>query len=140
MGGRGEVEELLQSLELLSHLQLQSALAEARRTGARLVPTLVNLGYIDGSVLARLLGKYYNVPLIDLGKIVIDGRALGSVPRDVCLRLRVLPVRMRGEVLIVAMDDPSDAQALDELRAITKLHPEPVVTSASLLDAALGGD
>ena len=135
-----DVGELLLSLELLSRDQLQRAVAEARRSGQRLVPTIAKLRYIDSWALAKLVGKYFRVPLIDLGKVVIDGRALASVPVEVCRRLRVLPVRLRGETLVVAMDDPSDSQALDELCSITKLHPEPVVTSTSLLDAALRDD
>jgi type IV pilus assembly protein PilB len=126
-------------LALLSRDQLRRALDEADRTGRSLAATLVTLGYIEEEALVGFLTRGYRVPRVDLAQVSSDTHAAAAVPRDVCARLRVIPLRICGGVLVVAMDDPSDSAVLDELRSVAKLEPAPVVAAVSALAAALGG-
>ena len=133
-----DLAERLLTLGVLSREQLQHALDEVTRTGRRLVPTIVALGYLDEEALAELLANQYRLPRVDLVQVSSKPGALAAVPREMCWRLRVVPLRLHGGVLVVAMDDPSDSAALDELRSVTKLEPAPVIAPVSAVEAALG--
>jgi len=131
------IGELLVREKMLSLQQLQQAQDEAKRTGKRLGATLARLGYVDDQKLTSFVAKQYSLPSINLAEIEIDPAVLKLIPREICEKHQVIPVRRNGPTLIVAMADPSNIYAIDELKFLTQYNIEPVVASESGLEAAL---
>jgi type IV pilus assembly protein PilB len=131
------IGELLVREKMVSIQQLQQAQDEAKRTGKRLGATLARLGYVDDTKLTQFVAKQYSLPSINLSEIDIDASVLKLVPREICEKHQVIPVRRNGPTLIVAMADPSNIYAIDELKFLTQYNIEPVVASEAGLEAAL---
>ena len=131
------IGELLVREKMLSLQQLQQAQDEAKRTGKRLGATLSRLGYVKDQDLTQFVARQYSLPSINLGEIEIDAAVLKLVPREICEKHQVIPVRRNGPTLIVAMADPSNIYAIDELKFLTQYNIEPVVASEGALEAAL---
>jgi type IV pilus assembly protein PilB len=112
---------------LITDEQLQDGFREARKEGTRLGHALVHLGFVAEDQLTRLLAKQYRVPAVDLGKVQVDPKILRLIPGEVALKHLVLPLRRMGRTLTVAMVNPSDMGAIDDLKFITRLDIEPVV-------------
>jgi hypothetical protein len=132
-----DLAERLSTLAIVSRDELARAREEGDRTGRSLAAALVDLGYIAADALALFICEQYHLPRVDLTGVSSDAVALAAVPLDVRMRLRVVPLRVRRPVLLIAVDDPSDTAVIDELKRITMLHPEAVVASVPDLDAAL---
>jgi len=131
------IGELLVREKMLSLQQLQQAQDEAKRTGKRLGATLARLGYVNDQALTQFVAKQYSLPSINLGEIEIDVAVLKLVPREICEKHQVIPVRRNGPTLIVAMADPSNIYAIDELKFLTQYNIDPVVASEASVQAAL---
>lgn len=131
------IGELLVREKMLSLQQLQQAQEEAKRTGKRLGATLSRLGYVKDQELTQFVAKQYSLPSINLAEIEIEAGVLKLVPREICEKHQVIPVRRNGPTLIVAMADPANIYAIDELKFLTQYNIEPVVASESQLEAAL---
>jgi len=119
MGGRLKLGQLLVNKKLITPEQLQAALGEHEQWGARLGMTLVRLGFLDEEDLVRALAGQLRLPVARIkGKHVKDD-ILERVPCELAEKYRCLPLFMREEagsrVLFVAMEDPSDLEAIDDL-------------------------
>jgi type IV pilus assembly protein PilB len=112
---------------LITQEQLQKGLAEARSSNTRLGIVLVKLGFVEEDELTRALARQYRVPAVDLEKVQVDPRILKLVSGDVAFKHLVLPLRRMGRTLTVAMANPSDLGAIDDLKFITRYEIEPVV-------------
>ncbi|MDB4954634.1 MAG: type pilus assembly ATPase PilB, partial [Myxococcales bacterium] len=131
------IGELLVREKMLSLQQLQQAQDEAKRTGKRLGATLSRLGYVNDQALTQFVAKQYSLPSINLAEIEIEAAVLKLVPREICEKHQVVPVRRNGPTLIVAMADPSNIYAIDELKFLTQYNIEPVVASEASVEQAL---
>src|SRR3984885_14002258 len=131
------IGELLVREKMLSLQQLQQAQDEAKKTGKRLGATLARLGYVNDQALTQFVAKQYSLPSINLSEIEIEASVLKLVPREICEKHQVVPVRRNGPTLIVAMADPSNIYAIDELKFPTQYNIEPVVASEASVEAAL---
>jgi len=131
------IGELLVREKMLSLQQLQQAQDEAKRTGKRLGATLARLGYVDDQRLTQFVAKQYSLPSINLGEVEIDQSVLKLIPREICEKHQVIPIRRNGPTLIVAMADPSNIYAIDELKFLTQYNIEPVVASEAGVESAL---
>jgi type IV pilus assembly protein PilB len=131
------IGELLVREKMLSLQQLQQAQDEAKRTGKRLGATLARLGYVNDQALTQFVAKQYSLPSINLSEIDIEQQVLKLVPREICEKHQVIPVRRNGPTLIVAMADPSNIYAIDELKFLTQYNIDPVVSSEQGIEAAL---
>src|SRR6476660_588046 len=127
------IGELLVREKMLSLQQLQQAQEEAKRTGQRLGATLSRLGYVKDQELTQFVAKQYSLPSINLAEIEIEPTVLKLIPREICEKHQVIPVRRNGPTLIVAMADPSNIYAIDELKFLTQYNIEPVVASEAAL-------
>ncbi|MBI4822267.1 MAG: type IV-A pilus assembly ATPase PilB [Deltaproteobacteria bacterium] len=125
----GRLGELLVRENLISLQQLQAAQEEQRKTGGRLGYNLTKLGYIEENELTTFLSKQYGVPAINLSDFEIDSEVIALVPRDVAEKHQVIPVNRAGASLIVAMADPSNIFAIDDLKFLTGYNIEVVVAS-----------
>ncbi len=120
---------------LITPQQLDQALAESRSTGVRLGFSLVRLGFIEEGELAKMLARQHRVPAVELENAKFDPALLRLIPADVALRHLVVPLRRAGRVLTVAMADPGDTGAIDDLKFITRLEIEPVIAGEFSLRA-----
>lgn len=108
-------EKLLQT-GLITPDQLQIALHEQRRSGKMLGTILVQLGFLDGESLASILAERTGCASINLKNAVIDPELLQKLPKNVAQRCRAVPVNLQNNILQVAMADPYDVVAMDEIR------------------------
>ncbi len=109
--------------------QLKTAIQEQKETGKRLGETLLNLGYIDEHQLVAYLSKQYGVPAINLDQFDISLDVLRSVSRESAIKHKLIPINKSGSTLVVAMSDPSNIFAVDDLKFATGHNIEVVVTS-----------
>jgi type IV pilus assembly protein PilB len=121
------IGELLVREGLISQEQLVAALQDARQGNTRLGFSLVKLGFIPEPELTRALAKQYRVPAVDLDRVVIDPKIIKLVPAEQAHKHLVLPLRRVGRMLTVAMANPTDAGAIDNLKFITRHDIEPVI-------------
>ena len=112
---------------LITDEQLKEGLAEAKTSGTRIGYALVKLGFVAEEELTRMLAKQYRVPAVDLDKVNVDAKILKLISADVAQKHLVLPLRRVGRTLTVAMTNPTDFSAIDDLKFITKLDIEPVI-------------
>ena len=132
----GRLGELLVRENLISVQQLRKAQEEQQKSGARIGTALIKTGAIEESKLTDFLSKQYGVPAINLKDFDIDPEIIKLVPKDVALKHLVIPVNRAGPSLIVAMCDPSNIYAVDDLKFLTGYNIEAVVASEpSIRDA-----
>ncbi len=112
---------------LINEEQLQDALKDAKDNGTRVGFSLVKLGFVAEEELTRMLSKQYRVPAVDLEKVKVDQKVLKVIDGDVAYKHLVLPLRKVGRTLTVAMANPTDMSALDDLKFITRFDIEPVI-------------
>ena len=122
---------------LITEEQLQEALKEARQTKTRIGFALVKLEMVAEDELTRALAKQFRVPAVDLDKVQVEEKILKLVPEDVAMKHRVLPLRKVGRTLTVAMANPTDVGALDNLKFITRFEIEPVIVGEYTLQKHL---
>jgi len=124
---------------LINEKQLQDALVESRESKSRLGYALVKLGFVEEEELTRMLAKQYRVPAVDLTKVTVDPKILKIVPGEVAFKHLVLPLRRVGRTLTVAMANPTDLGAIDDLKFITRYDIEPVIVGEYTLRKHLEG-
>lgn len=117
--------------------QLKSAIQEQKHSGRKLGETLLNLGYIDENQLVAYLSKQYAVPAINLEQFEVSEDALDLVPRDSALKHKLVPIDRSGSTLVVAMADPSNIFAIDDLKFATGQNIEVVVASERSIKTAI---
>jgi type IV pilus assembly protein PilB len=129
--------ELLAREKLISLQQLRQAQDEQRRTGQNLGATLAKLGYISDGEITSFLSAQYRVPAINLDEYEIDQDVLKLVSKDVCDKHKIIPVSRAGNSLIMAMADPTNLHAIDDIKFLTGFNVEPVVASETAIAAAV---
>jgi type IV pilus assembly protein PilB len=121
------IGDLLVREGLITAVQLAAALQDARQNNTRIGYSLVKLNCIPEAELTRALAKQYRVPAVDLDRVVIDPKIIKLIPGDQAMKHLVLPLRRVGRMLTVAMANPTDAGAIDNLKFITRHDIEPVI-------------
>ena len=114
---------------LITADQLQRALAEQKGTREKLGSVLVRMNFLTEDKLLSFLSRQYSVPSVALSHLDIDPEVLKLVPSQLAERLHVLPVKRSGNVLTLAMADPTNVLALDDIAFFTNLQIQPVVAS-----------
>ncbi|ABS24880.1 type IV-A pilus assembly ATPase PilB [Anaeromyxobacter sp. Fw109-5] len=133
----GRLGELLVRENLISLQQLQRAQDEQRKTGGRIGSLLVRTGAIAEHDLTSFLSKQYGVPAISLKDFDIDDEVLKLVPKSTAEKHQVVPVNRAGASLIVAMSDPSNIFAIDDIKFLTGYNVEVVVASEQAIKEAI---
>jgi type IV pilus assembly protein PilB len=138
-----KIGEILMQAGLIDAKQLSIALAEQARTGGKLGVILVDLGFTSDDALSRALADQSGVDHIDADDANVDQAAVALVPEVVARKLSALPLRVEGKNLVVAMSNPTDIVAIDELQRSTSLFVRVVSTGhrqlLRALDRAYGG-
>jgi type IV pilus assembly protein PilB len=131
------IGELLVRENMISLQQLQKAQDEAKRSGQRIGATLARLGFVDDNELSAFVAKQYGLKAINLNNMELDAELLKLIPKDVAQRHQVVPLERSGSTLTVAMSDPSNIYAIDELKFLTQYNIRPVVASESAIEATI---
>jgi len=129
--------ELLVREKLISLQQLRRAQDEQKRSGQNLGYTLAKLGYISDGEITNFLSTQYRLPAINLDEYEIESDVVKLVARDVCEKHRIMPVSRSGASLIVAMSDPTNLHAIDDIKFLTGYNVEPVVASETAIQSAI---
>ncbi len=130
--------EILVRENLLSAQQLRDALEYQRSNGGRLGSNLVKLGYISDDVITAVLSRQYGVPSINLELFQIEEETINLISQDVALKYTVLPISKVGATLTMAMADPTNVFAMDDIKFMTGLNVEPVIASEASVQIAIG--
>jgi type IV pilus assembly protein PilB len=109
--------------------QLDEALKYQKAKGGRLGNCLIKLGLLTEDILASVLSRQYGLEIVEPATCDIAADVLKLLPRELAIRLQVVPIRREGNVLFVAMSDPNDVSLFDELRFRTGLRIKPVLAS-----------
>ncbi|MCG3112939.1 MAG: type IV-A pilus assembly ATPase PilB [Candidatus Manganitrophus sp. SB1] len=123
--------KLIVNAQLINDEQLQKALLVQKKEGGRLGSILVRLGFIDEAKLLKFLSQQYGVPAADLTKIEIDPTVVKLVPAEVVKKYLVVPIKRMGATLSLAMVDPSDVFAIDDIKFMTGYNVEPIIAAES---------
>src|ERR1700691_6435633 len=137
MANNNRLGELLVREKLISLSQLRQAREEQQKSGQNLGYALAKLGYVSDDEITSFLSQQYRVPTVNLEEYEIDAEILKLVPKEPCERHKVVPVSRTGNALIVAMADPTNLNAIDDLKFLTGYNIEPVIASESAIQAAI---
>jgi type IV pilus assembly protein PilB len=129
--------ELLVKAGVVTSDQLAEAIAAQRNQGGRVGSHLVNLGHLEENQLVDFLSRHFGVPSVDLRHIELDDAVLNIIPADVARKYTVLPVSKTGARVTIAMIDPTNVFAMDDIKFMTGYDVEPVVASEPALRAAI---
>jgi len=130
------IGELLLKEKRITPEQLQEALSYQRQNGGKLGANLVKLGFVKDEEITSLLSKQYGVPSISLNQFEIDPAVIKLVPAETAHKYQIIPLSRVGATLTIAMTDPTNVFALDDLKFMTGYNVEPVVAwETAVLDA-----
>ncbi|MFC1999917.1 GspE/PulE family protein [Chloroflexota bacterium] len=135
---RSSIGEMLVAACLISDEQLNRARAIAMRDGRKLEDILVEQGFIDPQQLVMLISLHTGIPFVNLKKQPIKAKAVELVPESVAKKHSVVPLDVTDDVIVVAMEDPTNVEAIDDLAAITRKRIEPVLSIPSDIQRAIG--
>jgi type IV pilus assembly protein PilB len=136
MAMSGRLGAMLVSSGLITDEQLKKALAAQKNEGGRLGSLLVKLGFVPEDKLMTFLSKQYGVPYVDLSKFEINPAVIKHIPADVAQKYRIMPINRAGATITIAMVDPSNIFAIDDIKFMTGYNVEAVVaTEGAIIDA-----
>jgi Ca-activated chloride channel family protein len=136
-GGGARLGELLVREDLVSPGQLQQAQQAQQHKGGKLGHHLVDLGFVAAPDLLGFLSRKYGVPAIALHEFSLDNDILRLVPRELSERHTLVPVIRSGDALVIAIDDPSNIFAIDDIAFITGYRIEVMVALADDIQACI---
>ena len=129
--------EILIKESLITQDQLQKALEFQRSNGGKLGSCLTKMGFITDDDITGVLSRQYGVPSINLKYYEIDPNVIKLIPQDTATRYQVIPLSRVGSVLTIAMTDPTNVFAMDDIKFMTGFNVEPVVASESAIGEAI---
>lgn len=128
---------MLIAAKIITEEQLEKAFAVQQKEGGRLGSVFVKLGYIQEPTLLEFLSKQQGVKSIDLNKTEIDSSVIKLIPTEVIRKYSIIPVRRVGAVLTIAMLDPSNIFAIDDIKFMTGYDVDVVIASESAINSAM---
>jgi len=135
--GSSRLGEMLVKSKLITEDQLKKALAQQSTAGGRLGSNLVKLGFLTEEDITSFLSKQYGVPSINLAHFEIDQSVIKLVPAEIAQKHMVIPINRKGSVLTVAMADPSNIFAIDDIKFLSGFKVEPVVAAETSIKNAI---
>ncbi len=132
------VADIVKEVSKVSPEQLRQALEVQKETREPLAQVLVNMGAITEKEKARVLGRQWGVPFVDLGEKPVDKDLLKLIPHHLLQRWKAMPIDRNGNRLVVAMVNPLDVYAIDQMRLVAGCDIESVIATADDINAALG--
>ncbi|HEX7708482.1 MAG TPA: type IV-A pilus assembly ATPase PilB [Thermoanaerobaculia bacterium] len=129
--------ELLTKAGLITSDQLKEALRVQKESGSKLGETLIKLSFVSEEDITECLSQQFGVPSINLAHFEIDGSVIKLIPGDVARKYNILPVNKTGATITIAMADPTNVFAMDDIKFMTGYNVEPVVASELGIKAAI---
>ncbi len=132
-----KIGQLLVSNNIVTGEQLEKALELQKREGGRVGSNLIKLGFLTEEQLVEFLSKQYGVPSVPLAPDDVDTSIIKFIPYDVAQKYQIFPVSKNGATLTLAMTDPSNVFAIDDVKFMTGYEVQPVVASDSAIKEAI---
>src|SRR3989454_1234090 len=129
--------EILLREGLIPQEQLRKALLEEKTTGMGLGYPLVKLGFIEETEVSKMLARQYRMPAVDLSRFEVDPKILKLLPPDIATKHTVLPLKREGRTLTVAIADPNNVTAIEDIKFITRCDVFPVIAGEYTLRNAI---
>jgi type IV pilus assembly protein PilB len=129
--------ELLVRTGKIDQTQLNEALTLQKDQGGRVGTNLVKLGYLTEKQLVESLSQHFKVPSVDLNGMEIDESVIKIIPADIARKYTILPVTKSGATITVAMIDPTNVFAMDDVKFMTGYRVEPVVASETAIRVSI---
>jgi type IV pilus assembly protein PilB len=129
--------ELLTKASLITQDQLKEALRVQKETGGKLGETLIKLGFVAEEDITECLSQQFGVPSINLQHFEIDNSVIKLISGEVARKYNILPVNKTGATITIAMADPTNVFAMDDIKFMTGYNVEPVVASELGIKAAI---
>ncbi len=129
--------ELLLKENMVTPQQLQEALGHQKMNGGKLGKAFVALGYVRDEEITSLLSRQYGVPSINLDHFEVDPTIIKIIPAETARKYQILPLSRSGATLTIAMADPTNVFAMDDIKFMTGYNVEPVVASETSLEEAI---
>jgi type IV pilus assembly protein PilB len=117
---------------------LKQALDYQKKNGGRLGTCLVKMGLVSDEDITAVLSRQYGVPSINLKFYEVDASVIKLVPQETAIRYQIVPLSRVGSTLTIAMTDPTNVFAMDDIKFMTGFNVEPVVASESAISEAIG--
>ena len=131
------IGELLLKEKRITPEQLQEVLAYQKANGGKLGVILVKLGFVKDEDITALLSKQYGVPSINLVQFEIDPAVIKLIPAETSHKYQIIPLSRAGATLTIAMTDPTNVFAMDDIKFMTGYNVEPVVASEGAVNDAM---
>ena len=131
------IGELLLKEKRITPAQLQEALNYQKTSGGKLGFNLVKLGFVKDEEITALLSKQYGVPSINLAQFEIDPAIVKLIPAETAQKYQIVPLSRAGATLTIAMTDPTNVFAMDDIKFMTGYNVEPVVASETAVTDAI---
>jgi type IV pilus assembly protein PilB len=131
------IGELLLKEKRITPAQLQEALTYQKTQGGKLGFNLVKLGFVKDEEITALLSKQYGVPSINLAQFEIDPGVIKLIPSETAHKYQIVPLSRSGATLTIAMTDPTNVFAMDDIKFMTGYNVEPVVASETAVLEAI---
>jgi len=131
------IGELLLKEKRITPDQLQQALNHQKANGGKLGHNLVRLGFVRDEEITALLSRQYGVPSINLAQFEVDPSILKLIPAETSQKYEVVPLSRSGATLTIAMTDPTNVFAIDDIKFMTGYNVEPVVASETAVLEAI---
>jgi len=129
--------EILVKETLITSDQLKQALEYQTSHGGRLGSCLMKLGFVTDDEITEVLSRQYGVPSINLKYYEVDPTVIKLIPQDTAIRYQIVPLSRVGSTLTIAMTDPTNVFAMDDIKFMTGFNVEPVVASESAVNEAI---
>jgi type IV pilus assembly protein PilB len=133
----GKLGEILIKEKIISSEQLKQALDHQKANGGRLGNSLVKLGFLSDDEVTAVLSRQYGVPSINLAYFEVDPGVIKLIHMETALKYQILPLSRVGSSLTVAMVDPTNVFAMDDIKFMTGFNIEPVVASETAIMEAI---
>ena len=131
------IGDLLLKEKRITPAQLQEALNYQKSNGGKLGLNLVKLGFVTDEEITSLLSKQYGVPSINLAQFEIDASVIKLIPADTAQKYQIVPLSRSGATLTIAITDPTNVFAMDDIKFMTGYNVEPVVASETAVGDAI---
>src|SRR3954453_9621560 len=131
------IGELLLKEKRITPAQLQQALNHQKASGGKLGYNLVKMGFVKDEEITALLSKQYGVPSINLAQFEIDPAVIKLIPAETANKYQIIPLSRAGATLTIAMTDPTNVFAMDDIKFMTGYNVEPVVASETAVTEAI---
>ena len=121
----------------MTRARIDEAVERQKTAGGRLGSRLVELGVVRDDEVASLLSRQYGVPFIDLGRFEVESGVIGLLPSATARKYETVPVSRDGSALTIAMADPTNVSAVDDIEFMTGCRVDPVVATQASIAAAV---